>query len=52
MSPRVKYSGPGVAKDSLLCLFDLCRLRLEEEEDIEDFDCTLPSLLAFSPAEV
>lgn len=49
VSPRVKYSGPGAAEDSRLCLVDLCRLRFEEEEDIEDFNCTLPSLLGLSP---
>lgn len=52
VSPRVKYSGPGAAKDSRLCLLDLCRLRFEEEDDIEGFNCTLPSLLGLSPAEV
>lgn len=51
-SPRVKYSGPSAAEDSRLCLVDLCRLRFEDEEDIGDFNCTLPSLLVLSPAEV
>lgn len=52
VSARVKYSDPGAAEESRLCLVDLCRLRFEEEEDIEGFNCTLPSLLALSPAEV
>lgn len=48
MSPWVKYSG---SEDSRLT-FVLCRFRLEEDEDIECFNCTFASLLALSPAEV
>lgn len=54
VSLTVENTGPGAANDSRPCLLDLCRLRFEvdEEDDMEAFECTLPPFPVMSPAEV